>query len=82
MVRFRLARRIQENFLPETLPQLQDWSLSIRWKTAREVGGDFYDMYQLSDGRLVLVIADVSDKGMPAALYMTVSRTLIRSYAA
>jgi serine phosphatase RsbU (regulator of sigma subunit) len=78
----QFARHIQENFLPETLPEIPDWTLAIRWKTAREVGGDFYDMYQLPDGRVVLVIADVSDKGMPAALYMTVTRTLIRSYAA
>ncbi|MEN6435236.1 MAG: GAF domain-containing protein [Anaerolineaceae bacterium] len=78
----QFARRIQENFLPETLPEVPDWTLAIRWKTAREVGGDFYDLYQFPDGRVVLVIADVSDKGMPAALYMTVTRTLIRSYAA
>ena len=78
----QFARRIQENFLPESLPEVPDWSLAIRWNTVREVGGDFYDIYKLPDGRIVLVIADVSDKGMPAALYMTVTRTLIRSYAA
>ena len=76
----QLARRIQETFLPESLPDIPGWSLAIRWKTARVVGGDFYDVYQLSDGRIIFVIADVSDKGMPAALYMTVTRTLIRSY--
>ncbi len=76
----QFARRIQETFLPERLPDIPGWSLAIRWKTARVVGGDFYDVYQLPDDRIVFVIADVSDKGMPAALYMTVTRTLIRSF--
>lgn len=76
----QLARRMQENFLPEIFPSMPGWSLGIRWKTAREVGGDFYDVFELPDGRIALVIADVSDKGMPAAMYMTVARTLIRSF--
>lgn len=76
----QLARRMQENFLPEVLPEIPGWSLGIRWNTAREVGGDFYDIFDLPDGRVALVIADVSDKGMPAAMYMTVARTLIRSF--
>ncbi|HQN05059.1 MAG TPA: GAF domain-containing protein [Anaerolineaceae bacterium] len=76
----QLARRMQENFLPEVIPSMPGWSLGIRWNTAREVGGDFYDIFELPDDRIALVIADVSDKGMPAAMYMTVARTLIRSY--
>lgn len=74
-----LARQMQLTFLPNELPSLPGWQVAARWQTARTVGGDFYDVFQLNDGRLGLVIADVSDKGMGAALYMTVTRTLIRS---
>jgi serine phosphatase RsbU (regulator of sigma subunit) len=77
----QLARQIQKTFLPESLPELEGWKLDLRWSTAREVGGDFYDIFFISNGKIVVVIADVSDKGMPAALYMTVTRTLIRSSA-
>jgi GAF domain-containing protein len=76
---FQLARQIQQTFLPSSLPSFLNWEMDTRWQTARQVGGDFYDFFKLNDGRLGLVIADVSDKGMPAALYMTVTRTLIRS---
>ncbi len=78
---FQLARQIQQAFLPSHLPQVKGWELDARWQTARRVGGDFYDVFRLDAHRLGLVIADVSDKGMPAALYMTVGRTLIRSNA-
>jgi serine phosphatase RsbU (regulator of sigma subunit)/putative methionine-R-sulfoxide reductase with GAF domain len=77
----QLARQIQKTFLPDTLPQLEGWQLDLRWNTAREVGGDFYDVFFTPSRKVALVIADVSDKGMPAALYMTVTRTLIRSSA-
>ncbi|NMB90171.1 MAG: GAF domain-containing protein [Chloroflexi bacterium] len=76
-----LARQIQQTFLPSKFPRLHGWELDARWQTARRVGGDFYDVFRLSHRRLGLVIADVSDKGLPAALYMTVARTLIRSTA-
>lgn len=79
---FQLARQIQETFLPDVLPRLSGWEVDLRWETAREVGGDFYDLFLLDDNRLGIVIADVSDKGLPAALYMTVARTLIRATAA
>ncbi len=75
----QLAREIQRTFLPDRLPDPQGWELDARWQTARQVGGDFYDLFPLSDQRLGIVIADVADKGMPAALYMTVTRTLIRA---
>jgi sigma-B regulation protein RsbU (phosphoserine phosphatase) len=75
----QLARQIQRTFLPEQLPQVQGWQVDSRWQTARQVGGDFYDIFPLEAGLLGLVIADVSDKGMPAALYMTVARTLLRA---
>jgi phosphoserine phosphatase RsbU/P len=76
---FQLARQIQRTFLPTQLPNLPGWDIDIRWRTARQVGGDFYDFIDLSDGSIGLVIADVSDKGLAAALYMTVTRTLIRA---
>ncbi len=79
---FQLAREIQETFLPSQLPLIPNWDLDVRWHTARQVGGDFYDIFDLPDKRIGLVIADVSDKGMPAALYMTVTRTLIRATVA
>lgn len=77
----QLARQIQKTFLPEKLPKLPGYDLAAEWKTARQVGGDFYDVFELSPGKFGLTIADVSDKGLPASLYMTVSRTLIRARA-
>jgi serine phosphatase RsbU (regulator of sigma subunit) len=75
----QLAREIQRAFLPHQLPILPGWDLEARWRTAREVGGDFYDVFELPGDRLGLVIADVADKGMPAALFMTLIRTLVRA---
>lgn len=75
----QLARQIQQTFIPETLPQFTDWELAARWKTARQVGGDFYDVFDLPDRRLGLFIADVADKGVPAALFMALTRTLVRA---
>ncbi len=75
----QLARQIQRTFLPSKLPNFNGWALDSRWQTARQVGGDFYDIIRLGNDRLGLVIADVSDKGLPAALYMTVTRSLIRA---
>lgn len=77
----QLARQIQKTFLPESLPELPGYDLAAEWQTARQVGGDFYDVFELSPGKFGLLIADVSDKGLPASLYMTVSRTLIRAMA-
>jgi serine phosphatase RsbU (regulator of sigma subunit)/putative methionine-R-sulfoxide reductase with GAF domain len=74
-----LARQIQKTFLPEHLPEIPGWELAATWLTARQVGGDFYDVIELPGGRLGLLIADVSDKGMPAALFMALTRTLIRA---
>ena len=78
---FQLAQEIQKTFLPETLPVISGWELNARWRPALQVGGDFYDAFMLDEERVGLVIADVSDKGMPAALYMTVARTLIHAEA-
>ncbi|MBM3152629.1 MAG: GAF domain-containing protein [Chloroflexi bacterium] len=74
-----LARQIQQTFLPEKLPVFANWELAARWRPARQVGGDFYDVFELPDGRLGLFIADVSDKGIPAALFMALTRTLVRA---
>ncbi len=75
----QLARQIQKTFLPESLPQFEGWDLAARWKTARQVGGDFYDVFDLPNNRLGLFIADVADKGVPAALFMALTRTLVRA---
>ncbi|HEX7542039.1 MAG TPA: SpoIIE family protein phosphatase, partial [Anaerolineales bacterium] len=74
-----LARQIQKTFLPEHLPEIAGWNLAATWITARQVGGDFYDVIELPGGRLGLFIADVSDKGIPAALFMALTRTLVRA---
>jgi sigma-B regulation protein RsbU (phosphoserine phosphatase) len=72
------ARRIQESFLPQALPYHSGWDIGAFWRPMREVAGDFYDFYPLPDGRLALVIADVSGKGVPAALFMALSVTVLR----
>lgn len=76
----QLARQIQRTFLPTHLPKVPGWEIAVSWQTARQVGGDLYDIFKLGKDRMGLVIADVSDKGVPAALYMTVVRTLIRAF--
>lgn len=78
---FQLARQIQQTFLPDQKPNIPGWDMDVYWETARQVGGDFYDYFLLPDGRLAFVIADVSDKGLAASLYMTVTRTLLRAAA-
>jgi phosphoserine phosphatase RsbU/P len=78
---FQLAREIQQTFLPDQILSIPGWEMDVRWETARQVGGDFYDYFMLSDGRLAFVIADVSDKGLAASLYMAVTRTLLRAAA-
>jgi len=76
-----LAREIQESFLPECCPEVEGWDLAAEWRAARGVGGDFYDFVSLPGDHLGLVIADVSDKGMGAALYMALSRAVLRAAA-
>ncbi|MGI6375528.1 MAG: SpoIIE family protein phosphatase [Anaerolineae bacterium] len=76
-----LARDIQVSFMPEALPRVPGWDVAVTWRAARGVGGDFYDFIELDENRLGIVIADVSDKGVAAALYMALSRTVMRSTA-
>lgn len=77
----QLAREIQQTFMPSQPPSLPGWELAFGWQAARQVAGDFYDFFELPDQRLGLVIADVADKGMPAALFMALTRTLMRAAA-
>jgi len=77
----QMAREIQESLLPRRMPQLPGYEMAARWQSAREVAGDFYDLFALADGTMGVVIADVSDKGAPAALFMASARSMIRSHA-
>jgi sigma-B regulation protein RsbU (phosphoserine phosphatase) len=76
-----IGRQIQTDFLPESLPAPAGWEVAALFRPARQVGGDFYDAFELEDGRLGLTIADVCDKGVGAALFMALFRSLIRSHA-
>jgi len=75
------AGTIQASFLPTHIPQLDGWDITAAIIPARQTSGDFYDFIELDNGRLGLLVADVSDKGTGAALYMALSRTLLRTYA-
>ncbi len=77
----KVARLIQQTLLPKTLPELPGYEVAAYYQPAREVGGDFYDFLNLDDGRLGLVVGDVTDKGVPAALVMATTRTMLRAAA-
>ena len=77
----RVARLIQQTLLPKELPQISGWQLATYYQPARAVGGDFYDFLPFADGRLGIVIGDVTDKGVPAALVMATTRSILRTAA-
>ena len=76
-----VARLIQKNFLPRELPELAGWHVAAYYQPAREVGGDFYDVIPLAGGEVGFVIGDVTDKGVPAALVMAATRSVLRAFA-
>jgi serine phosphatase RsbU (regulator of sigma subunit) len=76
-----MARAVQKSLLPTQIPNIHGFTLVAHWRSAHEVAGDFYDVFSLPDGRWGLVLADVSGKGAPAALYMAMILSLIRSEA-
>jgi serine phosphatase RsbU (regulator of sigma subunit) len=75
----RVARSIQQAFLPKEVPTLEGWQISPLYQPAREVGGDFYDFHFLSGGRLGLVVGDATGKGVPAALVMSTTLGMLRA---
>lgn len=76
-----IAHDLQQSVIPDDFPDRPNFSISGFMESAREVGGDFYDFFERADGRLVFVIADVSGKGIPAAFFMAISRTLLKAIA-
>ena len=76
-----IAHRIQMSGLPSPLPPHPAYRIAGRMETAKEVGGDFYDFFPLADGRLAIVVADVSDKGIPAAFFMATTKTSLKTLA-
>lgn len=77
----RVARLIQQTLLPKDEPIIPGWQIKKYYQPARAVGGDFYDFLQFADGRLGLIIGDVTDKGVPAALVMATTRSVLRTAA-
>jgi len=75
----QVAQLIQQNFLPRELPQPAGWQVEAYYRPARAVGGDFYDFIELPGGKLGIVAGDVTDKGVPAAMVMAATRSLLRA---
>ena len=77
----RLARSMQQASLPKEVPELEGWEIAPYYQPAREVGGDFYDFFDLEDGRVGLAVGDATGKGMPAAIAVTASCSMLRAVA-
>ncbi|MBK9747855.1 MAG: SpoIIE family protein phosphatase [Chloroflexi bacterium] len=77
----QMAREIQESLLPRKTLNIPGYQIAAQWRSAREMAGDFYDLFPLSDDTFGVVIADVSDKGIPAALFMASARSMVRTHA-
>ena len=77
----QVARSIQQASLPNDVPTLEGWEIIHHYQPAREVGGDFYDFFELSNGHLGLLVGDATSKGVPAALVMASTRSMLRAVA-
>lgn len=77
----KVARLIQQTLLPQSLPDIEGHQVATYYKPAREVGGDFYDFIYFADGKVGFIVADVTDKGVPAALVMATTRSVLRAAA-
>jgi serine phosphatase RsbU (regulator of sigma subunit) len=75
----QVARRVQAGLLPQSMPTLDGWQIAALWQPARMVSGDLYDFLRFNNGKLGIVIADVTDKGVPAALIMANTRSILRA---
>jgi serine phosphatase RsbU (regulator of sigma subunit) len=77
----RVARSIQQALLPKDMPLLDGWQFTAYYQPAREVGGDFYDFFELEDGRVGVAVGDATGKGMPAALAVSATSSMLRAVA-
>jgi len=77
----RIARLIQQTLLPKSVPGLPGYDMAAYYQPAREVGGDFYDFFELEDSRVSLVVGDATGKGMPAALVVAATCSMLRAVA-
>jgi sigma-B regulation protein RsbU (phosphoserine phosphatase) len=75
----QMARQVQIDLIPRETPQVPGWEFATRWLPARQVAGDFFDFIYTRNGKIGMLVADVSDKGMPAALFMALSRSTVRA---
>jgi predicted ester cyclase len=77
----RVARSIQQASLPKEMPQLAGWQITPYYQPTREVGADFYDLFELEEGRVAVVVGDATGKGMPAALVVSATSSMLRAVA-
>jgi sigma-B regulation protein RsbU (phosphoserine phosphatase) len=75
----QVAKKVQSGLIPQTTPEIEGWEFASHWEPAKEVAGDFFDFIEKKDGKIGLMIADVVDKGIAAALYMAFSRSTLRA---